>query len=641
MLVKNYQAFLEAFLGFGKKNVPYYFSDRFRKVLRTLGDNRDEVAQQLIYAEDSNQVEDDITLIDLTEKEDMVSFIQLNRMERFRKEDDTFTADEFVDYIRKVWRYTDKSLKHKGWTEQRTEISIGRFVSRVYQKAKIVPDAAKVEKFVNSYKTRIKMINDVESLFEFVRGEDIKKWYLEDNYQYNRGQLSNSCMRYQKCQDYFDIYTKNPEVCQLLILKGEDENKIIGRALVWKLKNGQTYMDRQYCNNDSDMNLYVEFAKKKGWSYYSGLSKETLEVQLKSQEIKKFPYMDTFVCYNHKKHLLSDDEDLWPEDGWWKLQNTNGTYLTDEVVYSEWNGEYIQRQEAVFCRDVNDWLRNDQAIYLEYKDLWYSPESDEVCWSDYDEEYYHIDDAIYSEYLETYLFTDRSIVAFVTSDDEMAIPSEMSHLVKKIEINGEEKNCFIPAIMINPLTGEWCFKKDTIKLVFSTQLNSYVREEEANSKDLEIQKSKYKRISLAEYFANKIEDVEPEDLLNYLIKLEPTQKVLNKINDFYKNSRAYYLRDESTYTTLEKFQILKAALWFGYDISNRNSYFKVYDNNKSNQPFLRSNEEILLEFMSTNTYSKIYSQGFWRTFLEDCEFFVFDIIEDPEKLKIYYSLKYK
>ena len=136
MLVKNYQAFLEAFFGFGKKNVPYYFSDRFRKVLRTLADNRDEVAQQLIYAEDSNQVEDDITLIDLTEKEDMVSFIQLNRMERFRKEDDTFfTADEFVDYIRKVWRYTEKSLQHKGWTEQRTEISIGRFVNRFYQKA--------------------------------------------------------------------------------------------------------------------------------------------------------------------------------------------------------------------------------------------------------------------------------------------------------------------------------------------------------------------------------------------------------------------------------------------------------------------------------------------------------------------------
>ena len=195
--------------------------------------------------------------------------------------------------------------------------------------------------------------------------------------------------------------------------------------------------------------------------------------------------------------------------------------------------------------------------------------------------------------------------------------------------------------MINPLTGEWCFKKDTIKLVFSTQLNSYVTEEEANSKDLEIEKSKYKRISLAEYFASKIEDVNPEELNDYLVKLKPTQKLLDKISDFYKNSRAYYLRDESTYTTLEKFQILKAALWLGYDISNRNSYFKVYDNNRANQLFLRSNEKILLEFMSSDTYSKICSQGYWRTFLEDCEFFVFDIIEDPEKLKIYYSLKYK
>ena len=92
-------------------------------------------------------------------------------------------------------------------------------VNRVFEKSGKSITSQEVEKFVNSYKTRFKMMIDMESLFEFVKGEDIRKWYLEDNYQLIRGQLGNSCMRYNKCQSYLDIYTKNPDVCQLLILK--------------------------------------------------------------------------------------------------------------------------------------------------------------------------------------------------------------------------------------------------------------------------------------------------------------------------------------------------------------------------------------------------------------------------------------
>lgn len=638
--LKKYEAFLEAFLGFGKKTVPYYYSKRFRDILRAIADNGDSVAQQLLYAEDSNQVSDDITLIDITEEENMVSFIQLNRMQKFRDDDTNDKKRDLESYVKNIWRY-DNPLQNKGWTEQRTEISIGRFTNRVFQKAKITPEHSKIEAFVNSYKTRIKMVNDVESLFEFVKGDNIKKWYLEDNYRSNRGQLANSCMRYDKCQSYFDIYTKNPEVCQLLILKSDDDSKIIGRALIWKLKNGKTYMDRQYCSNDSDMNLYKEFAKKNGWLCYGNIT-ETLEVQLKPQKIEKFPYMDTFICYNYKEHLLTNDEDVWPgEGGWYKLLNTNGGYTGDDVVWSDYNGEYISRQDAVYCQDVDDWRRNDQAIYLESKDRWYSNDSEDICWSEYMDEYLHIDDAVYSEFLETWLPSDDATMCWVNSEEEIAVPSDMKdNITKKIQINDEEKLCFSDSIMVNPFNGDWVFRKDTVKVYLSPKMNTYVTEEDAEMRDLEVDKSKYKRINLGEYISGQIGDVDPEKLLNYLVELKPSEEILKKIDSYFEKSIFVYLRDENNFTTIDKFNIIKCGIWFGYTDDEKTSYFRVRNRSKNNQRFVGEQESTFLKFMNVDAYSRLYSQGYWGTFMDAGTYMVWDIIQDPEMRKIYSSLKF-
>ena len=183
--IKKYEEFLESvFSSLFKKNVPYLYSARFREILNSMIGS--EIAKGLLYAEHSNQVSDDITLIDITESEDKVSFIQLNRISRMRDEDTTFSKKEdIVEYIETVWRYTQNNLEYKGWTQQRTEISIGRFVTRVFQKSKQTVTDKEIEKFVNSYKSRFKFINNIESMFEMVSGEDIRKWYLEKNYQFN------------------------------------------------------------------------------------------------------------------------------------------------------------------------------------------------------------------------------------------------------------------------------------------------------------------------------------------------------------------------------------------------------------------------------------------------------------------------
>ena len=638
MTIKNYTLFLETL---SKKTIPYYYSNRFRDVLLKLSNAGNVISQMLLDSENSNQVSDDITLIDLTDKEDMVSFIQLNRMERFREGEEK--EIDILDYVKSVWtnhvRNSETELEHRGWKEQRTEIGIGRFVNRVFQKAKITPNPSDVEKFVNSYKTRIKMINNVDSLFELVSGEDIKKWYLESSYQSKMGQLSKSCMRYGSCQSYFDIYTKNPEVCQLLILKGSEKDKIVGRALVWKLKNGKTYMDRQYCNDDSDMSLYKEFAKKNGWLYYGDSNLQTLQVKLKPISINQFPYMDTFLCYNHNDYLLSDNENLWPDTGWWKLRSTSGGFDGDDVVYSAFNGEYISADGAVYCEDVDDWRTTDQAVYLDSRDTWYSEGSDEVCWNSYREEYLHTDDAVYSEFLQTWLESDDSIMCSVSSDEEVSVPKDMENQVTlEVFISGGERVCLLDAIMKNPFTNEWVFKKDKILVYPCPKLGTEITKEYAESNNLEIDTSKGRFICLSEYISSQIGDVNPELLLDYLVELEPNDKIFEKINSY----KGEWSLSGNTFKDIEKFNILKCAIWFSYKDSEKSDYFIVQNKNKGSSRFIRENESVFLKFMDRDTYSKLSEVAFWWTaLLESVDFLIWDIIEDPEMKKIYYAIKYK
>lgn len=98
------------------------------------------------------------------------------------------------------------------------------------------------------------------------------------------------------------------------------------------------------------------------------------------------------------------------------------------------------------------------------------------------------------------------------------------------------------------------------------------------------------------------------------------------------------MKDESIFSNLEKFEILKAALWFAFERSEQNSTF-VTSSSKYSQSFMKQNKSYFLKFMSGETYSKL--QVHWGYFLEDAEVFLYDIIKDKEMLKIYYSIKYK
>ena len=82
------KSFLEyIFESESKTKLKLYYSKRFReflsKIERTTKDQDVErLASAIRHSENSNQMYSDITFIDMTDKNDMLSFIQVNRVRR-------------------------------------------------------------------------------------------------------------------------------------------------------------------------------------------------------------------------------------------------------------------------------------------------------------------------------------------------------------------------------------------------------------------------------------------------------------------------------------------------------------------------------------------------------------------------------
>ena len=545
--LSNYLDFI--FESVAKNEMMIYYSEDFRNMLKRISD-KSSIAQALISAEESNQVTDIYTLIDITEKNDTISLIQVNRIVR--------ELPEFKDKTRLPYNIHIKNRGSKFWNTGRTEMKIGRWVKRLLNEVhkSSVPDS-KIEEFVNIYKS----IVDGGDLgnFELVSGEDIRKWYLSSNYEIVRGQLGNSCMRYADCQTYFDIYVKNPEVCQLLILKSDiHKDEIKGRALVWKLTDGTYYMDRIYTINDSDRLLFLDYArlKKIQYSYDNNNIGVNFEVQLGNHGYyNKYPYMDTFVAYSPSKNMLSDDDNLWPSSGYYLLQETDGGYKSDDVVWSDWVSEYIPTGDAIFCKNIQDYIWSGDAVYLEYKDEYAYPNED-VVYSEFHSENFYSDDVVYSELMSDNLYPDNEQVIKIRVDEY----GNTDYVVKLrtdlyVEIDGEYygRSTYVK----DPYTGKYHFldEKDEDGDKYSDTIYNKIVTElfGKNISDLEVKRLVYKRL---------IE----------IYKSGDNQKELEKMieqSPRYKNLQVYWGLDKDQTPNAERLIELSFGCLMSYAIMTR------------------------------------------------------------------------
>jgi hypothetical protein len=112
---------------------------------------------------------------------------------------------------------------------------------------------------------------------------------------------------------YFDLYSKNPEVCSLVILYSDQgkisggkwvSQKIVGRALLWKLDDGRVFLDRIYTIWDYDIKKYKAYAKHQGWITTDSSGKK--KCSLERVDFDCYPYVDTLHYLSRNPKFISD-----------------------------------------------------------------------------------------------------------------------------------------------------------------------------------------------------------------------------------------------------------------------------------------------------------------------------------------------
>ena len=192
------------------------------------------------------------------------------------------------------------------FTKSRQEIRTGRAVRLLLQANGLTFSDSEIEQFVNSFRSILSVINNVFGRFEIVEGDDLGFWYHRKNYLHpHKGTLGSSCQAVGRL-DWLEIYIKNPDTVKLLILKSdEDFDKIIGRALLWKLEDGSTLMDYQYTSNDSDYKVFQEYAKTKGWKSVEEDDGEFI-AYIKPGTFDKYPSVDNMNNWDSRTGKLSN-----------------------------------------------------------------------------------------------------------------------------------------------------------------------------------------------------------------------------------------------------------------------------------------------------------------------------------------------
>ena len=267
---------------------------------------RESIIAALFLQGDSSHINDEGNYVKRVEDEiDVVSFLPKSKYEKVENE----------------------------WENGRIKIKIGRFIRKFLTDFSIqnfnVNDQM-IEKFVNLYKSYFS--RDISKL-KIVDGEEILKYYLEDNYHSlngNRaGSLWNSCMRQRERNKFMKLYAKNSDKVKMLVFFSDDD-KVRARALIWEgVKDHKDstkeykFMDRIYYYYDHDINFFKDWAKEHGYLCKWEQSAKTemlfddgtgspvrkqLYVMLDEHNLPYYPYLDTFKFFNFNKGRFSNSD---------------------------------------------------------------------------------------------------------------------------------------------------------------------------------------------------------------------------------------------------------------------------------------------------------------------------------------------
>jgi len=406
-----------------------------------------------------------ISYLDFGSTNDTISFITSNKYDDIQRNN----QDEWNSMV---------------WKEKRSEMKIGKLIKMFYHnsfpvnhsKGQPIPKPQMdIESFVNKFKAeRDKDVN--YERFEIVKGTKFQYWYSQDNYSrfvHEETTLGRSCLRYKESANYLKLYSKNPEVFSMLILK-DDANKLRGRANLWQLEEpkGRIYMDRIYSVNDYDVELFKDYAKQQGWLHKESQTYgwQNNIVDTKNGEVYKwndmilltkikkvpevdydyYPYLDTLSIYNTVKHTLTNDGRLRVLEPHLLLTDYQGSFHSEidgrDMVLSAVYNEYIVRDESKFVEIDNTWVRENEAVYVHNSGGKYAYKySEKVVESNiYKRKYFLKEVTEFSEYLGTHIHKDSVRIAYLDEDKKEKVKIHYKMIGREFEEKGDfiiKKKC--------------------------------------------------------------------------------------------------------------------------------------------------------------------------------------------------------
>ena len=368
MLKRYYEFLLESVL---------YTSKELKEILQSIDDDIAKDFLQLI----DNDVETPYNALNVTDKNDTISFLPDNQFQR------KLTSSNLATLL-------------KGSPNQ---TSVGRLVQKILQDNKKTYTSNQITEFTDKFKaawTKYYTEEEKEPI-RVVIGEEIRDWYLLDNYNIESrngiGTLGKSCMRYPACEKYFDIYVQNPDVCKMIILTKEEDGEevLYTRALLWKTENEGWYLDRIYFTDASERILIQEYAKKNysiKHSYDSGVTPRlTIQLTSKTVDYDNYPYMDSFpYYYTVERKLFNYEPSVSNRANLYSIQQTDGSFERLDLVYCELDDNYYDPDEMIWSEYHGCSIPMSQSVYSEYfSSEIFEPKS---CYSNALEDYLPEDD---------------------------------------------------------------------------------------------------------------------------------------------------------------------------------------------------------------------------------------------------------
>jgi len=323
---------------------------------------------------------------------------------------------------------TDDREKWLADNKYRSEIKIGKGLRKIFQNQNIKVPNNVIEYFTN----KLKGMYTFTGKITVVSGSYIRDWYDGNTYAtYNTESLGNSCMRHNTCQDYFDIYTENDDKVKMIIAL-DDENMLIGRAILWDTDSHGLFCDRIY-GTQMTIEAIKSYAKKLGayTKYKQSYSDSTIisttgeainediTITLNKGGFQHYPYMDTL---KYSDDISNKDEIVLSSDnGEYCLESTDGgpgdNFVTlncgervheDEARYIHRYGEYYHIDDTVYSEYHNEDIVYDRAISIDNNNDYAWDDSDDFIYIESADSHYHVDDLVYSDYENIYILNEEA-----------------------------------------------------------------------------------------------------------------------------------------------------------------------------------------------------------------------------------------